>query len=113
MSPKFTLAFLALIALASGAKSKVSNCPGNWIDLGDYGCFYFAYEAPDMNWKDGQRYCQYMDSRADLAAIPDPTTQAFLTALADQYGYQSWFIGGSDEYQYAVSYITLLNRKNH
>ena len=86
------------------------SCPGDWIDLGDYGCFYFAAEAYPMNWKDAQTYCRYMDQRANLAAIPDPTTQAFLAALAEEYEDQAWLIGATDEYDVISLNILIFNQ---
>ena len=51
-----------------------------------------------MNWRSGQYFCKSLNDRANLAEIPDPLTQEFLGALADQYNDQAWLIGASDEY---------------
>ena len=96
------MAFFIVITFALGEKSNI-ECPDElgFHDLGDYGCFHFPYFMNEVNWKYGQIYCQRLsyifNVKADLAAIPDPITQAFLSAIADEYEDQSWFIGGTDE----------------
>ena len=77
-----------------------SECPYDWMDFGNYGCFYFVDErCYPTSWDNAKYFCQSRYSNSNLAQVSSPITQAILSSVADSYfSDQAWFIGGTDEF---------------
>ena len=78
--------------------SSATQCPYDWLDFGDYGCFKFVDDSNlyPMSWTQGQEYCQSLYPNSDLAQVSSLITQSILSTIAlYEYRVQSWLIGAT------------------
>ena len=97
---KFFVIGILLLALAAHKAS--TECPENWIDLENLGCFYFATESESINWYDAQVFCNSLNQNAFLAEILFEETQIAISALANELPDGGWWLGGSDFYEVLI-----------
>ena len=75
--------------------SSATQCPYDWLDFGDYGCFKFVDDSNlyPMSWTQGQEYCQSLYPNSDLAQVSSLITQSILSTLAhtSRNGQKSYF----------------------
>ena len=79
-----------------------SECPANWLDLGEeFGCFYFAEESGHLDWWYAQAYCNSLYENAYLAEIRNQATQDLLGAYVNDHDIKdrSWWLGGTDFFE--------------
>ncbi|XP_066443632.1 lectin-like [Eleutherodactylus coqui] len=71
-------------------------CKDGWIS---YGGYCHLYVASDLSWKDAERHCQSLFSRAHLTSVMSEEHNRFLMALALSKGYHGdkLWTGGSAE----------------
>ena len=72
------------------------NCPTDWIDGGENGCFFIDPNSPKLTEPEALNYCQSKDSRAHLAEIRNSEIQSFIQNR-DEISGKFWWIGATDE----------------
>ena len=87
-------------------KCFLHRCPPGWIQQGDYGCFFFAYDTQGLTWYEADDFCQSLGSH--LAEIKDSVILKSLQELARLMPTPaSWWVGGND-----LKQVRLINLKH-
>ena len=76
------------------------NCPADWLDLEERGCFHFGHEAGGfvgLDWYESLDYCQHLG--ASLAEVHDDVTRDRLKAYSDTIGWNWNYWSGANDLQ--------------
>ena len=70
-----------------------TDCPANWIDGAQYGCYFINKEyVPLLDRYEAQDYCSLIDSRSSLVEIRNQDIEMFLQSQ-EEFADDFWWIG--------------------
>merc|ERR1719510_1086607 len=112
---KSAIIFLNLLAVVisapEGKKTSLQvDCPADWTDAYELGCFYFGTKLVPT-WNAAQEYCQGLAEGAGLAEIPNEETQEAIHDQIQNLGGSYWWLGASDSEE--VFFFSNKNLKKH